>query len=106
MFGVDFFPDWVRGKCNFFELEQSDMTSFKDNSNNLRKKIPKSDFTKSELIQYYWQLLSLIKDPHLRANPNPKNFPEVPEVLLNPLKFDAFDIAVELHRSGSCPWFG
>ncbi|MEH1808408.1 hypothetical protein [Nostoc sp.] len=58
--------------------------------------------TKPELIEYYWQRLKLIQDPHLRANPNAKK--DFPEVVLDPLKWWAFDAAVELHRNGSKPW--
>ncbi|MBD2491944.1 hypothetical protein [Aulosira sp. FACHB-615] len=61
------------------------------------------ELTKRELIHYYYQRLALITDPHFRANPSTKNFPEVKT---DPTKFAAFDLAVELHRNGSRPWVG
>ncbi|MBD2302606.1 hypothetical protein H6G80_31365 [Nostoc sp. FACHB-87] len=61
------------------------------------------ELSKPELIHYYYQRLALIQNPHLRANPNTKDFPEVKT---DPQKFAAFDLAVELHRAGSCPWVG
>jgi len=57
---------------------------------------------KPELINYYFEQLDLITDPHLRANPNTKK--DFPEVISCPQKFAAFDIAVELHRAGNRPW--
>ncbi|WP_341531550.1 hypothetical protein WKK05_36330 (plasmid) [Nostoc sp. UHCC 0302] len=60
------------------------------------------EFTKSELLQYYWQRLNLINDPHIRANPNLKK--DFPEVISDPLKWYTFDIAVELQRNNSKLW--
>ncbi|MCC5640279.1 hypothetical protein LC593_31490 [Nostoc sp. CHAB 5844] len=56
---------------------------------------------KSELIKYYFEKLALINDLYLRANPSTKDFLEV---LSNPVKFEAWVIATELHRNGSRPW--
>ncbi|MBW4689242.1 MAG: hypothetical protein KME40_30150 [Komarekiella atlantica HA4396-MV6] len=60
------------------------------------------EFSRPELIHYYWQRLSLIRDSHLRVNPSIKK--DFPEALSCPQKFYAFDTAVELHRNGSRPW--
>ncbi|QLE45630.1 hypothetical protein FD723_35815 (plasmid) [Nostoc sp. C052] len=60
------------------------------------------EFCKSELIQYYWQRLKLINDPYIKCNPNAKKY--FPEVVSDQLKWESFDIAVELHRNNSKPW--
>ncbi|BAT56933.1 hypothetical protein NOS3756_59450 (plasmid) [Nostoc sp. NIES-3756] len=62
-----------------------------------------TEFSIPELIVYYWQRLSLIRDPHQRANLSLKDFPEVKYC---PQKWKAFDIAVELHRNSSKPIVG
>lgn len=59
---------------------------------------------KPELINYYFEQLALITDPYHRTNPNNKK--DFLEVISDPQKFAAFDIAVELHRAGSLPWVG
>jgi hypothetical protein len=61
------------------------------------------EFTKPELIQYYYQRLALITHAHLRNNASTKDFPEAHS---DPQKFYGFDLAVELHRSGGRPWVG
>ena len=56
-----------------------------------------TEFNKIELIHYYWQLLNLITESQRRANPNIKIDPELKgytEVMLDPLKWYAFDYAV------------